>query len=229
MINEEHQLSERDSLRLITDMIQKAKESYYDTGISALLWGSAVFIASFMTYLQEELYFKLPFDIWLIVLFAIIPQIVISIRESKFQKFRSHSDVAVDAVWAVYAATLFGLIFYQNVVPSATQKLITAEGWQMMKHGIGSPASDEILLPFPPSITSIFLLVYAFPTLATGLIKRFKPMTFGAVITYGLFIVSCFTENKYDMLLAAAAALVCWFIPGIILRKRYLKQKKGNV
>ncbi len=229
MSSEEHELSEQESLKLITEMIQKAKKSYYDTGISALLWGSAVCIAALGTYLQEEFSFKLPFDIWLIVLFAIIPQIVISIRESKFQKFRSHSDVAVDAVWIVYAATLLGLMIYQNIVPAATERLITAEGWQMVKHTINNSKADEPVWPFAPSITSIFLLVYAFPTLATGLIKQFKPMIIGAIITYGLFIVSCFTETKYDMLLAAVAALACWFIPGMILRKMYLKQKKGDV
>ncbi len=229
MAKEEQQLTEQESLRLITDMIQKAKKSYYDTGISPLLWGSAVFIASFVSYLQQEFDYKLPFDIWLIVSFAIIPQIVINIRESKFRKFRSHNDVAVDAIWIVYAATLFGLIIYQNVVPAVTVKLINAEGWQMMKHSIINSSVDEPLRPFAPSITSIFILVYAFPTLATGVIKQFRPMIVGAVITYGLFIISCFTENKYDMLLSAITALVCWFIPGIILRKSYLKQKKGNV
>jgi len=229
MAKEEHELSEQQSLKLITDMIQKAKESYYDTGISPILWGSAVFLASFITFLQLQFDYKLPFDIWLIVLFAIVPQIVISIRESKFQKFRSHTDTAVDAIWIVYAATLFGLILYQNIVPSVTNKLMNAEGWRMVKHTIDNSRTDEALLPFAPSFTSVFLLVYAFPTLATGLIKHFKPMIIGAIITYGLFIVSCFIENKYDMLLSAITALVCWFIPGFILRKKYLKQKKSSV
>jgi len=229
MQNEEPQLSEQDSLRLITEMIQKAKKSYHDTGISALLWGTAVFVASFVTYLQLEFDYKLPFDIWLIVLFAILPQIVISLRESKFRKFRSHDDIAIDTIWIVYAATLFWINDLSEQVPGVTLKLIHIEGWQMMKHPLNATVPDEPLRPFAPSITSIFILIYALPTLATGIIKQFRPMTIGALITYGLFIVSCFTENKYDMLLSAITALVCWFIPGIILRKRYLKQKKVNV
>ena len=44
-----------------------------------------------------------------------------------------------------------------------------------------------------------------------------------------LFVFSCFTESQYDMLFGATAAIVCWFIPGIILRKKYLAQKKANV
>lgn len=228
-MKEEKELTEQESLRLITEMIQKAKKSYYDTGISPLLWGSAVFIASFVTYLRLQFDFTVPFDIWLIVLFAIIPQIVISVRESKFRKFRSHTDIAIDAIWITYALTLFGLSAYHNIVPAATAKFIHAEGWEMIKHTLNNSKPDEVLMPFTPSPVSIYLLIYAFPTLATGIIKQFKPMTIGGIITYGLFIVSCYTETKYDMLLSAITALVCWFIPGIILRKRYLKQKEVNV
>jgi hypothetical protein len=73
------------------------------------------------------------------------------------------------------------------------------------------------------------MLLYAFPTLVTGLVKKFKPMLAGAIITYGLFVVSCFTAAKYDMLLGGVAAIACWFIPGIILRKKYLAQKQMHV
>jgi hypothetical protein len=48
-------------------------------------------------------------------------------------------------------------------------------------------------------------------------------------MTYGFFMLSLFTESKYDMLLGSASALVCWFIPGIILRKKYLAQTRSNV
>jgi uncharacterized membrane protein (GlpM family) len=71
--------------------------------------------------------------------------------------------------------------------------------------------------------------MYAMPTLVTGLAKQFKPMIYGAIITYGLFIASCYTESKFDMLFGTIAAIACWFIPGIILRRSYLKQKDSNV
>ena len=64
----EKQLSEKESLQLITDMIQKVKNSYHDKGVGPLLWGTVVAIASFVSYLQMEYDFKLHFDIWLIVL-----------------------------------------------------------------------------------------------------------------------------------------------------------------
>lgn len=229
---EEKDFSSEESLQLITNMINKVKSSYHDSGTGALLWGSAVSVAAFVTYLEVQFDFYIGFDIWLIVLAAIIPQVVISIRENKKKKFKSHDDVALDAVWITYAVTIFGLIAYQNIVPGTTQDLNKQEGWSLFKHYLNGSHQDEAIMPFPLSITSIFILIYAFPTLITGLIKKFRPMIVGAVITYGLFIASCFTSFKYDMIFSGIAALVCWFIPGLILRNRYMqqaKQKEQNV
>lgn len=97
-----------------------------------------------------------------------------------------------------------------------------------MKHyADGRP--DEVIRPFTPSLYSVYILLYAFPTMVTAMVKKFVPMKIGAIITYGLFILSLFTESRYDMLLGSMAALVCWFIPGIILRKKYLRQAAVNV
>lgn len=220
------QLTELESLQLITNMIQKAKSSYHDRGTGAILWGTVVAIASSVTYLQKEYNFKLPFDIFLIVVAAIIPQIIISIKESRSKaQVKKFEDAAIDSVWLVFGITLFALTFYQNVIGTASNKLINEEGWQMVKHYTNGALPDEVIKPFPPSFYSIYLLMYALPTMVTGLAKKFLPMIIGAVITYTLFVVSCFTASKYDMLFGAFSAILCWLIPGIILRSRYLKQK----
>jgi hypothetical protein len=224
----ETKFSEQESLQLIAEMIKKAKGSYHDTGIGSLLWGAVVSIASLVNFLQRTYDFKLGFDIWLLVLAAIIPQVYISIKEKKIQKAKQYDDDLVNAVWLVFGISIFGLSFYQNIVPVQTERLIAEEGWTMMKHfSDGRP--DEVIRPFTPSLYSVYILIYAFPTMVTGMVKKFNPMKIGAIITYGLFIFSLFTESKYDMLLGSASALVCWFIPGIILRKKYLAQTSPNV
>ncbi|MES2645747.1 MAG: hypothetical protein V4717_02640 [Bacteroidota bacterium] len=228
-MNNEEKLSEKESLALITSMIQKAKNSYHDSGTASLLWGSAVTVASFVTYLQLQFDFEIGFDIWLIVFAAFIPQIFISIRQRKTRQFQSHTDTAINAVWLTYTLTIFGLSLYQNIVPGVTNELIKAEGWNMMKHYNDVSKPDELLKPFTPSLYSIYILIYAIPTLVTGIVKKFKPMIIGSVIAYVLFVCSCFTAVKYDMLFGAIAALACWFVPGLILRNRYNRQKGVHV
>lgn len=227
MSSENKPMSEQESLQLISEMIQKAKASYHEKGISSLLWGSVVFIASMVTFAQQQFDLILPFDIWLIVLFAIIPQIIISIKESKKRTVVNYNTQSINIVWMVYGITIVGLIAYQNIVPLVAKELINQEGWQMVKHVINGSKPDVVITPFTLSITSIYILIYTFPTMITGLISKCKSMIFGAVLSYLFFTASLFTAFKYDMLLSAATALFCWFIPGIILRMEYLKRKKG--
>ncbi len=223
----EKQITEKESLELITSMIQKAKGSYYDTGIGPVLWGSVIALCSFATYLEISNHFSFGFDIWILALVAIIPQIIISVREKRSGMVKKYEDDALNAVWLVFGISIFGLMAYRLITPDVTTQLIAAEGWQMMKHYTVPGKPDEVLRPFVPSFYSIYILLYAFPTLVTGIVKKFKPMLFGAIIAYGLFIVSCFVSTEYDMLLGSLTAIVCWLIPGIILRRRYLAQKKA--
>ncbi len=222
-------LTEQESLNIINEMIQKTKDNYHESGISALLWGTVVTIASLVTYAQYQYNFKLIFDIWLIVFVAIIPQIIITIQEKKNIKVKRHIDPAIDAVWIVFGITIFGLVVYQNIVPNATLNIIKEDGWEMMIHYTNGSKPDKILKPFAPSIASIFILIYALPTMITGLATKFKPMIIGAIISYVLFIFSLYTINKFDMLFCAGAAIVNWLIPGIILQRRYLKKLPCNV
>lgn len=223
-------MNEQESLKLITEMLQKAKNDYHESGISAIMWGIVVSAAGSITFLQEQFDFSIGFDIWLIVLAAIIPQIFISVREAKMRKFKAYDDKAMDAVWFTYAITIFGLLFYINIVPGESTKLMAQDGFQLIKRTIDGSKPDEVMQkPMLLSYTSLLILVYAFPTMITGWMKNCKPMIVGAVISYGLFIASCYTAFKYDMLLSAAAAVACWLIPGIILRIRYLKAKRAHV
>lgn len=226
---DEKKMTEQESLDIITNMIQKAKGSYHETGIGSLLWGTVVALASIITYLERTTDFRIGFDIWFIVLAAIIPQIIISIQEKKSNKVKQYEDDALNAVWLVFGITIFGLNVYQIIVPDVTDAFIKLEGWQLTKHYLDNSKADEPISTFTPSIYSLFILIYALPTLITGIVKKFKPMLYGALITYGLFIWSCFTVSEYDFLLGGAAALICWFIPGVILRRKYLAQQQTNV
>lgn len=220
------QITEKESLEIITSMIQKAKGSYQDTGIGPILWGSVIAFNSFVTWLQLHYQFSIGFDIWILALIAIIPQVVISIREKKKGMVKKYEDDALNAVWLVFGISIFALSAYRIIVPDATVQLIAKEGWQLMKHYTDGQKPDAPLQPFVPSFYSVYILFYAFPTLVTALVKKFRPMLWGAVLSYGLFIVSCFTSTQYDMLLGTLTAVSCWLVPGILLRKKYLEQKK---
>ena len=46
MANSEDQMTEKESLQLIATMITKAKNAYYDTGVTAIMWGAVIAFCS---------------------------------------------------------------------------------------------------------------------------------------------------------------------------------------
>lgn len=224
-MEEEKSLSRQESLQLITEMISKAKAHFHESGTSAILWGSVVGIAGLVSFAELYWNFTIGFDIWLLVLAAIIPQVFIGIKESRRRKVVSHTEAAVDAAWLAYGISIFALVFYLNIVPGVTDKILAQEGVSLLRTGPdGSTAQFRY---FIPSYGSLLLLLYAIPTLATGIAHKFRPMFWAAILCYIFFIISCFTPRTYDMLLNGLAGIFNWLIPGLILRRRFHRHQKA--
>jgi hypothetical protein len=223
-MSEEKQLSGHESLQIITEMIQKVKASFHESGDSAILWGAVVAFCGIISFTQSQWGFSIGFDVWLLIFVAILPQLYIVFREKKKKLVKTYQQSATDNIWLVYAISLTAVVLYQNIVPGVSDKLMAGDGIQLLQKNIGTGEVKNFNF-FIPGISSVYLIIYAFPTIATGLINKFKPMIYGACICYGFFIISLFTSFKYDMLLMGLAGLFNWLIPGIILRQRYLKGK----
>ncbi len=221
---EEKKLTEEESLRLITEMIHTAKNSFRESGTDAILWGTAVGIAGLLSFAQRFWGFSIGFDIWLIVLAAFIPQIIISMRENRKRKAVSHRDAYMDAIWLVFGLSIFMLTFYLNSISSVTENMLRAEGKELLVRNLSTGVTQPYI-PGPLSAYSLLLLLYAMPTLATGIADKFKPMIIGGILCYVFFIISCFTPTTYDLLLNGLAGIANWLIPGLIIRSAYIKAK----
>jgi len=217
---EETTMNEQESLRLITQMINKAKNSFYDTGVGPILWGSVVAFCSLVSWAERYYNFDLPFDIWLLTLVAILPQVYISIKEKKKRQAKSYNDVAMDYIWLCFGISIFLVIHINSAfvhqLADVYQEYKTATGkWPAF--GLSSYAS------------SLMLLLYGFPTIITGAIMKFKPMLWGGVACWLCCVISVYTTTTVDMLLTAFAAIVMWLVPGIILWRRFQKKKAAHV
>jgi len=207
---EEKKLTEKESLNLIAMMINKAKDSYHDTGIAAIMWGMVITICSLVRLSEIHFDYRLPFDIYLITLFAIIPQIFISIREKKQRKVKTYDDNYMDYIWLGFGISIFLMIFIINAVFRA---------WEQAVPGDGPNGFYEYVSP-------LFLLLYGMPTFVTGAACRFKPMLWGGLFCWACCIITIFTTIKIDLLLVAASAILAWLVPGIIMERDYRNAKK---
>lgn len=226
---EEKQLTEKESLAIITDMVNKVKNHYHENGSYLILWGTVIAICGLVSAAERFWNFSIGFDIWILTFIAVIPQVWLIIQENKRKKVTTHTESAIDVIWLVYMITIVAVILYGNITYLTSPGLLKENSIELFSKNI---VTGEIkpYKPFAPSFSSIFLMIYAFPTLATGLITRYPPLIIGAILTYAFFITSLFTGYTVDMLLSSLAAMSCWLIPGLMLRKKYLAQlKPGNV
>ncbi|RYZ54393.1 MAG: hypothetical protein EOP49_05285 [Sphingobacteriales bacterium] len=225
---EEKHISEQESLRLIQEMIGKAKSHFHESGASSMLWGTVIGVCGLVSFAEQQWNFSIGFDIWILTLAAIIPGVWFNIRESKRRMVKTHQEVATNMVWNVFGISIVCLVLYGNIIPGVSERLFASEHIELLSRNTLTGETTHYR-PSTLSLSSIFLVIYAFPTLATGLITKFRPMTIGAVLCYCFFIASLFTSFKYDMLLSGLAGIGNWLIPGLILNSRYRKAKSANV
>lgn len=106
--------SEKESLKLITEMMSKAKRSYVTKGTASIVWGVLIIICSLFTWAQVQYKFDIGFDIWLLLFLAVIPQVFFSIRDRKNKNFVAHDEQTMAYVWAAFGICIFILSFYNS-------------------------------------------------------------------------------------------------------------------
>ena len=96
------EFTEQESLKLITEMIGKTKSHFHESGASIILWGTVVGFCAIVSFIQSFWHFSIGFDVWILTLVAIIPQVWIGIKESKSKVVKTYQESYVDIIWIVY-------------------------------------------------------------------------------------------------------------------------------
>ncbi len=98
--------TKQESLKLINEMIGKAKKSYVTKGIASIVWGSIITFCGLVNW--YEIHFKVEFgDVWLLTLIALIPQIYFSIKEKRSKNFISHNETTINFIWIAFTVSMF--------------------------------------------------------------------------------------------------------------------------
>ena len=110
----EPQLSTDDSMKLIQEMIGRARRSYVSKGIANMVWGSLIIICSMATWAQVKFKFYIGFDVWLLLIFALVLQIYFAIKEKRAKDFVGHDEQTMNFVWSSFAICIFITSFYNS-------------------------------------------------------------------------------------------------------------------
>ncbi len=101
----EKELSSKESLTLITEMISRAKrETAGDGGFQMLLWGWVIAVCNFGHFTLEKLGYEHPYYVWILVAPAALVSFWKGFQIAKKARVKSHISEVINQVWF----TVFG-------------------------------------------------------------------------------------------------------------------------
>lgn len=199
---EDKQITERESLLLIQQMIQTAKTEQKDDGKGWILWGWLLFAASVLTYLNIKNDWYNTFFFWnLFGAFAILFFLYNAVRYFFFRKLhrvRTYTGDLFEKLNVGFFLTLFLIIVSINVGVAPTKGF------------------------------SLLIGLYAFWVLVYGTALNFKPSIVAAFVMWGIAFGCLFLEDfTLVMLLHGLAVLVGYIIPGHIANREFRKVNRA--
>jgi hypothetical protein len=186
----EENFSPQQSLQLIQSMIVKTKAKLSQNSIYFLLWGWVTFIAILGQFLLKVVFqYERHYLVWLITIPTVILSIVYTARTHKKHTVRTYVGESMSSVWTGIGISFFVLSI---IITNSNGGWINA--W-----------------PF-------FILLYGLGTFVSGKILKFTPLVVGGVFNWILAVVCIYVDFDYQLLMAAAAILTSYIIPGHLLR-----------
>lgn len=186
-------LDEKESLRIISEMMETAKAEVRDNGFLYLLWGWLTFTASLAHYAMLFFYPEESYWPWLILMPSggVITAVYL-IQVSKRSRIKTKIGDFLGAVWTAFSVALLLLLLF------------------MSELGYNNT--------YP-----IIIILYGIGTFLSGKLLSFKPLIIGGVFCWIIAGVSLYTEPSYRILLLALSLLISYIIPGHILKSARAK------
>lgn len=186
---EERKLTEKESLEIITSMIERTRERYIGDGRIMLMWGYLTVVLTAIIWTLIGVTHN-PVWNWLWFLLWIIGGTLTPIMDKKMQHekgFKNYSDTVTSRIWST--------VGFSAIVATAICLAFLLVGgidaWSMM--------------------FAIALVIVPFAEIASGIVVKEKSMIIGGAIGLcaGLFTMACIAGN--------VALYASWFMPLFIL------------
>lgn len=198
MENDEIRMSEKESIELITSMINKAKNRVTESGALYLFWGWLILLCCIVQF--TGLYFFNyinSYYVWYSTWVLLIFQFFYIAKQKKTSSVKSYTGEINGFVWLVFFISMVLVIFI------------------------------SIHFKYYEIIYPLILVMYGMPTFLSGVILKFRPLIIGGACCWVFAILSSFVTSEYQSLFIAAAVIAAWIIPGYLLKKNYKKADNG--
>jgi len=195
MNENEKQMSEAESLSIISGMINRAKNRFSETGHLYLLWGWVILVCCITQFVSLQYFnYEKGYQVWFLTWLAVIYQFIYLAKTKKREKVKTYTDEIMGFVWLTFMICGVVMVFIL------------------------------IKLKVFVAINPLILVLYGMPTFLSGIILKYKPLIFGGISCWVLALLSPLVPLEYHLLLLACAVIAAWIIPGYLLRSKYKKE-----
>jgi hypothetical protein len=194
---EKENMTEAESMQLISSMINKAKNRFNETGFLYLLWGWVVLMCC-MTQFVAAYFFKNEnaYYVWFATWIVLVYQIFFLRKKRKARKVRTYTDDINQFVWITFFICGMLLVFI----------LMQFKAFEVINPAI--------------------LVMYGMPTFLSGIILKFKPLIIGGIFCWLFAAMSPFIDFQFQLLLIACSIIAGWIIPGYLLKQKFKKENR---
>lgn len=198
------ELQPKESLQIITQMIEASRQRYADNGKYMILWAVVLIIAAAVNYfLMRSDLSQAELDKWLTLNWIGFPVLggilsaVIGIKSSKKEYVKTHIGEILKLMWIGFGITLFFTIFF-------------------------AVSTQNSPIPF-------VLIQTAFAVYIFALVIRFKPFMFGSLCLLICGGFSFWAGYENQLLLFSIGILCGYLIPGILLQRQFHSKAEKDV
>ena len=209
---EEKNISEKESLFIIQQMIATAKQEQNDDGIGWILWGWLLFATSILTYIN--LYYNWYSDSFFWNIFGIISILLLAFSSIRYFFFKKNKRVKTYTGELFEKLNIGFFIFLVFIILSMNMGVDPVKGFAFL------------------------ISLYGFWVLIYGTVSNFKPSIIAAYITWAIGFVALIInklENsaeeqfKWIMILHAMAVLCGYIIPGHMANREFKKINRNKI
>lgn len=182
---------EKDALAVINQMVGIARRKIVDNSFYFLLWGWTTFGGAMLQYVLMKLDYERHYLPWIVLSSAAtVTHIVYAVNVSREETTKSHLDYFLTVIW-ICTWVAISLAFVLCIVAA--------------NFGVAY---------------MMLLVLYGLGTLITGILIKFKPLVFGAVITWLCSINMLFVPFPEKLIFVAVSIALGYIVPGHILKIR---------
>lgn len=204
----ETQFTEQESLKVIKEMIERAKNNFQRGGVEiSLLWGYLIAITAIAHFILCRVLDNpsQAYMVWGTMWIGVVVTIFMQRKSNRQAIVKNHIDKTGSYIWWGFAISVF---------------LLYAVFWIMRL-----PNNGQFLY-----ITPVILGMAGMAEFITAVNYRYKPYYYGAIIFWAgalaCAVVTALTKHgEYQSLIMAACAILSFVIPSHVI----LSKSKGHV